>query len=466
MKYTFVRKHLKAIRWVKKTIDTMKVLLKARFDSIANAKLKQNLLNAIPFWLGALITGVVAVIYAKLFVIAEEGTKYLFHLNKWVFLGVTPLCFIVSWWLVQKYAPYARGSGIPQVSAAIELANPKKYGLVSNLLGIRVLLIKIVSSLIMVFGGGAVGREGPTIQIAGSIFKKINDWLPEWYPKISKKNMLITGAASGLAAAFNTPLGGIVFAIEELTKTHFSYFKSALLTGVIIAGLTALNILGPYLYLGYPKVHNLAWWIIFPVIVTALLSGYLGCTMTRIILYVLKKKRALSTSGAKVLYCIAAGLIIASTGVFISFETFGTGKELMQTLLLTDNKYVEWYVPLLRFFGPIVSFTNGGAGGVFAPALSAGAGVGSWVADWFHLVSSNANLIVLCGMVSFLTGVTRSPFTSSILVLEMTTAESIIFYLMIAGLAANLVSSLVSKQSFYDQMKEQYLAEIEPDENK
>ncbi|GAB3516613.1 chloride channel protein [Emticicia fontis] len=461
MKYKFIRKNLNTIRWVKRIIEPIKAYLKNRFDSINNAKLKQNLLNAIPFWLGALITGVVAVIYAKLFLIAEEGTLYLFHLNKWLFFAVTPLCFIVSWWLVNKYAPYSRGSGIPQVSAAIELANPKKYYLVDQLLSIRVLLIKIISSLIMVFGGGVVGREGPTIQIAGSIFKKINDWLPEWYPKVSKKNMLITGAASGLAAAFNTPLGGIVFAIEELTKTHFSYFKSALLTGVIIAGLTALNILGPYLYLGYPKVNHLSWWIIFPVIISAIISGYLGCTMTRIILYVLKKKSVLQTNTKKIIYCIVAGLLVAALGILINEEAFGTGKELMQTALLTENKYVEWYMPLLRFFGPIISFTNGGAGGVFAPALSAGASIGSAVAEWFSLIDSNANLIILCGMVSFLTGVTRSPFTSAILVLEMTTAESIIFYLMIAGLMANLVSALVSKHSFYDQMKDQYLKELE-----
>jgi H+/Cl- antiporter ClcA len=464
MKYKFIRKNLNKIRWIKRIARPIRAYLKNRFDSISNAKLKQNLLNAIPLWMGALLTGVVAVIYAKLFLLAEKGTIYLFHFNKWLFFAVTPVCFILSWWLVTKYAPYSRGSGIPQVSASIELANPKKYYLVGQLLSIRVLLIKIISSLIMVFGGGVVGREGPTIQIAGSIFKKINDWLPEWYPKISKKNMLITGAASGLAAAFNTPLGGIVFAIEELTKTHFSYFKSALLTGVIIAGLTALNILGPYLYLGYPTVNHLSWWIIFPVIVSAAISGYLGSTMTRIILWVLKKKSILQTNLKKVAYCIVAGLLIATLGVLINPEAFGTGKELMQTVLLTDNKYVEWYVPFLRFFGPVISFTNGGAGGVFAPALSAGASIGSAVADWFSLLDSNANLIILCGMVSFLTGVTRSPFTSAILVLEMTTAESIIFYLMIAGLIANLISTLVSKHSFYDQMKDQYLKELESED--
>ncbi|WP_337043449.1 chloride channel protein [Emticicia sp. 17c] len=461
MNYRFKKNNLALIRFVLKVMNSIRAYLKNRFDAINNNKLKQNLLNAIPFWVGALLTGVVAVIYAKLFVLAEEGTAYLFHLDKRLFFILTPICFVAAWALVNKYAPYARGSGIPQVSASIELANPKKYAIVSKFLSFRVILVKIVSSLIMVFGGGAVGREGPTIQIAGSIFKKINDLLPEWYPKISKKNMLITGAASGLAAAFNTPLGGIVFAIEELTKTHFSYFKSALITGVIIAGLTALNILGPYLYLGYPKVNNLSWWIIFPVILVAILSGYLGCLMTRFILYVLRKKSFLKTNVSKIGYCLAGGLLIALMGVFISMETFGTGKEIMQQILLTDQKYTEWYTPVLRFLGPVISFTNGGAGGVFAPALSAGASIGSVVSAFFELHHSNANLIILCGMVAFLTGVTRSPFTSAILVLEMTTAESIIFYLMMAGLTANLIATLASKHSFYDQLKEQYLKEVD-----
>lgn len=435
--------------------------LKNRLDSISNNKLKENILNAIPFWLGAFITGIVAVIYAKLFVLAEEGTLYIYELNKWLFFIVTPLCFLLSWILVIKYAPYSRGSGIPQVSASLELSTPKKYHLVDKFLSLKILLIKIVSSLIMVLGGGAIGREGPTIQIAGAIFKKINDILPDWYPKISKKNMLITGAASGLAAAFNTPLGGIVFAIEELTRTHFSYFKSALITGVIIAGLTALNILGPYLYLGYPKVNNLVWWIIFPVILVALISGYAGSSMGKLILFLFKKKKLLIKTSNKILYSITCGLIIAFVGVVINLYTFGSGKEIIQHVLLTDNKQIEWYLPFLRLLGPIISFTNGSSGGIFAPSLSAGASIGSVISGWLHLSATNANLIILCGMVGCLTGITRSPFTSSILVLEMTTADSIIFYLMLAGLASNLVSTLVDKKSFYDHLKEQYLAEVE-----
>ena len=442
----------------------VKKFLKKKLDSIKDNNLQQNLLNALPFWIGAIITGIVAVLYAWLFHWAELGTAWIFHLNKWLFFIITPLAFLLSWWLVKKFAPYSRGSGIPQVSASIELATPKKYYLLDKLLSVRIIFIKIFSSLVMVLGGGLIGREGPTIQIAGSIFKKINDLLPEWYPKISKKNMLITGAAAGLAAAFNTPLGGIVFAIEELTTTHFSYFKSALIAGVIIAGLTALNILGPYLYLGYPQVKGTSLWIIFPVLLVALIAGYAASTMGKIILYILKRKKELTTNFSQVAYCLVAGLVVASLGVFVSVHSFGSGKEIMESTLFTDQKHIEWYIPVVRFFGTVVSFSNGSSGGIFAPSLSAGASIGSVMSGWFELSASNSNLMILCGMVGFLTGITRSPFTSAILVLEMTNSSSIIFYLMIAGLSANLVSNMVDKHSFYDHLKLQYINEIDKEE--
>ena len=87
--------------------------------------------------------------------------------------------------------------------------------------------------------------------------------------------MIMTGAAAGLAAAFNTPLGGIVFAIEELTKTHLSYFRTALFTAVIISGLTAQALFGPYLYLGYPAIDGLSGYIFFGVILVSI-SGRIG----------------------------------------------------------------------------------------------------------------------------------------------------------------------------------------------
>ena len=438
---------------------------KLTFDKIRNEKFKRNLLQAIPFWVASLLTGLAAVVYARLFALAEKGTAWIVHWHIWLLFIVTPVCFLLAWWIVRRFAPFARGSGIPQVMAAIELATPKYNEKVNQLLSLRIVAVKIVSSMVMALGGGVIGREGPTIQIAGSIFRKVNEWLPKWWPKISKRNMIMTGAAAGLAAAFNTPLGGIVFAVEELTRTHISYFKTALFTAVIIAGLTAQALLGPYLYLGYPDVTGLSGTIFFGVVLVAIPAGLGGAWMARCILRLLKWKAGFRSVGQHVWYVAGCALLIAALAFFIDERVLGSGKALMTTSLFTVHKYNPWYMPLLRIGGSIFSFTTGASGGVFAPALSAGASIGAAVSGMLHLTAANTNLLVLAGMVGFLTGVTRTPFTSAILVLEMTDRHNLIFHLMLAGMTASLVAMLIDKHSFYDHLKYQYLREAVGEEN-
>ncbi len=425
-----------------------------------NKNLKRNIANALPYWTGAFIIGLVAAGYAKLFSLAEHETLVVYHHFGWSLFILTPVCFLVSWWMVKHFAPYSAGSGIPQVSAAIELTHPKHYYKVSSLLSIRIIIVKIVSNIIMVFGGGVTGREGPTIQISASIFKKINDFLPSWYPKISKRNMIVTGAAAGLAAAFNTPLGGIVFAIEELTKIHFNFFKSALLTGVIISGLTALNFFGPYLYLGYPVIGKISKWGIVVILLLSVVSGLAGSITGKIILFALGFKNSIRKNYQTVFYILLCGLAIATMAYFIDFRITGSGKDVMITTLFTNQKHVEWYLPLMRTVGLALSFSVGASGGIFAPSLSIGAALGGVFASLFHLSLEETNLIILCGMTGFLTGITRSPFTSSILVLEMTNSHSVIFYIMLTALLANIFANLVSRHSFYDHLKDFYIHEI------
>ena len=415
------------------------------------------MLQAIPFWAASVLTGLIAVLYTRLFVAAESVASFVFNHNAWFLFILSPVCFVLAWWLVRHFAPFARGSGIPQVAAAIELSTPKTNHIVDKLLSLRIILVKISSSLVMAIGGAAVGREGPTIQIAASVYKIVYQLLPGWWPKIAKKNMIVTGAAAGLAAAFNTPLGGIVFAIEELTKTHFSYYKTAIFSSVIIAGLSAQALLGPYLYLGYPRVDNLSAYIFAGVALVAVISGLLGSGLAKLILFVFSLKAKLKFNWQHVLYVIGCALIMAFLAFFVSKEVLGSGKEIMEKTLFTANKYVSWYTPLLRMGGSLVCFTTGGAGGVFAPALAAGASLGSLVAGWFKITDTNANMLILAGMVGFLTGVTRSPFTSVILVLEMTDRHNVIFHLILAGMIASLVSMLIDKHSFYDHLKMQYI---------
>lgn len=436
-------------------------VVKQIFDRIGNEKLRLNFLRAVPFWIASLLTGLIAVFYSKIFLLAENSTETLFKSNHWLFFIVTPVCFLTAWWLVVRYEKYAGGSGIPQVIAAIELANPRDHQKIRRLLSIRVIVVKIISSFFMILGGGVIGREGPTIQIAGSVFRKVNQILPEWWPKISKRNMIMTGAAAGLAAAFNTPLGGIVFAIEELTKTHISYFRTALFTAVIIAGLTAQGLFGPYLYLGYPVIKGISIYIFLGVILVALLAGLGGSLSGRIMYSLINARARLKNQNQTIVFVLVCGLIVALFGYITSTEMIGSGKAIMTRVLFTSDKYLPWYAPIIRMTGSIFSFSTGAAGGVFAPALSSGACIGSVLSGWMSLSDSNTNVLILSGMVGFLTGITRTPFTSSIIVLEMTDRHNLIFYLMLAGMIASMVSLLVDKHSLYDRLKVRYMRELD-----
>lgn len=433
---------------------------KLLFDSVINDRLKNNILHAIPFWIASLLTGVVAVIYSKLFSYSESQMHHVIGWHPWLIFILTPACFCCAWYIVQVFAPNAKGSGIPQVMAAIDLAAAKTRHLIPSFLSLRIIFIKIASSLFMILGGAAIGREGPTIQIAGSIFRLVNKWTPAAWPKLSQKSFILTGAAAGLAAAFNTPLGGIVFAIEELAKIHINFFKTALFTSVIIAGLTAQGLLGPYLYLGYPDVTDLTPFIFGGVIVTAAIAGVLGAVMCKIVLKTAAWKKDFNKVQS-LLFIISAGLIVASIAYYINDDILGSGKDLMTTTLFGSDKSMSLDSVLFRTLGPILSYNTGGTGGVFAPALAAGASLGAYLADISGIIGANANILILSGMVGFLTGVTRTPFTSAILVLEMTDRHNVIFHLMLAALVSGITALIIDKHSFYEQLKKQYLKDAD-----
>ncbi|HRD06032.1 MAG: chloride channel protein [Saprospiraceae bacterium] len=425
-----------------------------------NSQIRIQLFQFFPFLIASVLTGIMAFFYSRIFHYAESLSFYIYNQHKASIFISTPLAFIISWWLVHVYARFARGSGIPQVMAAIELAQPTKKNLIPLFISPRIIVFKIISSAVKVVGGGIVGREGPTIQISSSIFNQVYKWLPNWWQPISQKNILLAGASSGLAAAFNTPLGGIIFAIEELSKFHIRYYRYPLFIAVIIAGLTAQGLGGPYLYLGHPKTNFSGWMIYAGIIITGILSGYLGAWMCSFMLRFMnfvnrQKKRIQQLS-----IVLGCALVVAVIIYFFGTEAMGSGKSIMERTLFTDQKKVEWYLPLIRIVGLVFSFSFGGAGGVFAPSLSIGASIGAVVSDLLRLTEGNANLLILVGMTGFLTAVTRAPFTSAIIIFEMTDRHSIIFYLLFGAVISNIIASISSRKSFYDAIKESYLKEV------
>ena len=116
------------------------------------------------------------------------------------------------------------------------------------------------------------------------------------------------------------------------------------------------------------------------------------------------------------------------------------------------------------YTGADTMFYYRGFGGVFAPSLSAGAGIGSMLSGWLHLSAANTNVVILAGMAGFLTGVTRSPFTSAILVLEMTDRHNLIFHLMLASMVASIVAIIIDKHSLYDHLKIDYIHDLHHEE--
>jgi len=213
------------------------------------------------------------------------------------------------------------------------------------------------------------------------------------------------------------------------------------------------------LYLGYPDVGKLRFSILFAVAITAIVAGVAGSLTSKGILSLMRWKKSFNKTQT-IMFVIFAGLFIATIAFFLSGEILGSGKVLMNTALFTNNKYYPWHTMFMRMLGSILCFNTGAAGGVFAPALAAGASIGSYVASVSEMIGSNANILILTGMVGFLTGVTRTPFTSAILVLELTDRHSVIFHLMIAALLSNMAALVIDKHSLYEQLKNDYLQDV------
>ena len=182
--------------------------------------------------------------------------------------------------------------------------------------------------------------------------------------------------------------------------------------------------------------------------------------MSKIILAIFRWKKSFRFGYEHFIYVFICAMMIASIAFFIDPQVLGSGRRIMMGTLFSSDKYVHWYTAIFRTLGPILSFGTGAAAGIFAPSIGAGAAVGSFLAGVLHESASNANLLILCGMVGFLTGVTRTPFTSAILVLEMTDRHSVIFYLLIAAMVAGLASLMVDKHSLYDHLKIQTLHDL------
>lgn len=403
------------------------------------------------FLLGGLCVGGAAVLMALLADRVQELFARLLGVSQYLALVVTPLGFGLCAYLARDVFPNSQGSGIPQVIAARKINDPVAR---SALVSLRVAFGKVVVMLIGLASGASIGREGPTVQVGASIMGFIGRKSPIVY----QQNLLLAGAAAGIAAAFNTPLAGIVFGIEELSRS-FEAKASGLVIGCIIAaGVTSLALLGDYTYFGTTKATLPLGraWLIVPVCATA--GGLLGGLFSRIIIHCLSGPRDRGIrryiTGWPVLFAMACGLGVALCGLGGHHSTYGTGYAQARDILHGQSDLTGFFMPL-KFLATVLSSISGIPGGLFAPSLSIGAGLGAAFHTVFYSVPIGA--LVLIGMAAYLAGVVQTPITSFVIVSEMTQDHAMVIPLMVTALIADAASRLVCKEGVYHALSKSFI---------
>jgi H+/Cl- antiporter ClcA len=439
----------------------MRVLLGRVRGTAMGVHLKDLWMLALPYQVAAVTTALVAVGFTKLFVWVEDRNVALITAHPdWIFI-TAPLAFLASWWMVRRFSPMAGGSGVPQLIAAAEVADDaEKEDGSWRFLNVRIICVRIASTLAMVGGGGAIGREGPILQVAGSVYRVVHKLLPPFWPKVSRRIMLVTGGAAGLSAAFNTPLGGIVFAMEELTRSHIGKFRTAVLSSVIISGMTAQWLLGPYLLLGYPRLERVGPSFMYTLLAISAVAGALGVLSGKAVLVLDKVRSAIRGRVAQGTFVLLCALTFACVVRAFGPLSLGSGEVLLDQYLFGTAPSPSLGDVAGRFLGSVVSTGTGGAGMLFGPALSSGAAIGGLFGHWFGVDRGQLNILVLGGMCAFLTGVTRSPFTSAIIILEMTDRHSAILQLMYAAMIASIIAHAIDDTSYYQRMKDRLIASM------
>jgi H+/Cl- antiporter ClcA len=401
------------------------------------------------FIAGAFVLGLVAVALAGASDEAQDIFGRIQSVYPYAAFAMTPLGFGLSAWLVQTVFPNTQGSGIPQAIAARSLETPEER---SRLVGLRVAVGKVLLTLLGLLCGASIGREGPTVQVGASVMYLAGRLTPH-----RQKGLILAGAAAGVAAAFNTPLAGIVFAIEEVSRTFEARTSGLILGAVILAGMISQALLGDYSYFGSTGAGlPIRDWA--AVLACGVAGGVFGGAFSRMLIVTAEGfpgKVGAFIKKQPVLFAVACGLAVAVIGFFSHGQTFGTGYTEARNVVHGSAPIGIEYAPL-KFLASTLSAISGIPGGIFAPSLSVGAGMGSDLSVFFP--SAPLGAIVLLGMVGYFSGVVQAPITSFVIVSEMTSDHHMLLPLMATALVATAASRTVCPEGVYHALSRRYLA--------
>jgi len=394
---------------------------------------------------GAISIGIVALVFARAGDVALHGFEALAGTWTWLPIILTPAIFVTCAWLTRIAAPEAAGSGIPQVVAAVRSDSPSDM-----LFSLRAGLAKISLTVLALFGGASVGREGPTVQVGAAIMTATH----RAAGAAVRRSVLIAGGAAGVSAAFNTPLAGIAFAIEELAIAYEQRMAALVMGAVIIAGMTAQGIAGNYTYFGSIDATLPLGTVIIAAPLAGLIGGALGGLFSQALLGMRRTVRAHRIFGKRpIIVALICGLVVAGIGIATGGLTWGTGYEPARIAL--EGESVSGWLGPAKFFATLATSLSGIPGGIFAPSLAVGAGFGEWLTWLFPADSHGA--IVMLGMVAYFTGVVRAPLTAVIILTETTGNIGLLLPLFAAALFADWAGAMVCRERLYHALARDFM---------
>lgn len=411
---------------------------------------------------GAVCVALIALAFAALAESMLALNLRLTQAHRWAAFVLLPFGFAGLRWLTIRYAMQSRGSGIPQVIAAMSLASrsPAQNLLVS----LRQACWKIVLTAGALLAGASSGREGPSVQVGAAVMAAWGHW---WHVKLGLRSgfapqaLIAAGAAGGLAAAFNTPLAGVVFAIEELGHGSPVRWDRIVLSGVLTAGFVSLALVGnsTYFHVSEPMLLLRESWK--AVIVCALINGVLGGLFSRLLIIgvpaMLPRRLRSHVARYPIQVAFACGAVVALLGWFTGGATYGTGYAQAASLLNGHPLQTLWF-GAAKWVATIVSYFAGIPGGIFTPSLAIGAGIGENIAHVFQGLTE-PRILALLSMAAFLAAATQAPITASVIVMEMTHDQDTTLYLLAVTLIASFVARTICRRPFYHAVARRFRRE-------
>jgi H+/Cl- antiporter ClcA len=410
------------------------------------------------FWGGAVATGAATVLFAGM---SDAAMHVFFRARAWAVwwqYAAAPAGLALSAWLTQRVFIGAEGSGIPQTIAALSLPTEAMR---DRLLSMRIAVGKVLLTLIALASGASIGREGPSVQVGAAIMHSLRRFA-RFSAADEDRGLILSGGAAGVAAAFNTPLAGVVFAIEELSRSFEARTSGTILTAVILAGVTSLALIGNYTYFGSTNavMNDAKMWLSVPVcgVVGGLLGGVFSWATIRLArrlpapLERLRVRRPVAFAGA-------CGLAIAVLGWLSAGTTYGTGYAEAKSLLENESLPTAGFA-LYKALATLVSYLSGIPGGIFAPTLSVGAGIGAQLHAWWPVAPTGA--MVVFAMAAYFAGVVQAPLTALVIVTEMTGNRMLTLPLMAVVLIARGASALVCRRPLYHSLAAKFITASDP----